>query len=745
MIGRRLIGLLIAMSLGVILNPEGDREEAAAGRTPAPLLTKAIAEDTPSPETVPRFAYVANSSDNSISIYTVNAATGELRSRGYVFVGNLSSPVSVSVAYETVAGIVTAKFLYVANAGSNNISAYQINPSNGSLTSVGSPFPAGRSPSSVTVDPTGRFVYVANSADDDVWGYMINAATGVLRQIGTVAAGSSPQSVTVDPTGRFLYVANKGSGNVSAYNINPTTGALTAISSSPFMAESAPQSVTVDPTGRFVYVANQGSNDISAYRINAGALTLISGSPFPACPALVTCDPEAVTVDPSGKFVYVANSSSSNVWAYAITSTGTSAGALSLIGGSPFAAPAGPKAVVVDPSGKFVYVAAFGSHTAGAYSLNSAGALAPLAPGRFRTRLGPASIALTAGSAAVTYTPQFAYVANQTTDNVSALSVSATGTLLDSVPGSPFSFPQPFTDPYAATVDPSSQFLYVVGSGSNEVWGFNIASSDGALRSVAGTPFATGLEPRSVAVDPSGRFAYVANFGDSTVSAYVITPTGTTAGALLDQISGSPFSSAPSPQAVTVDPSGRFAFVAGFGGISAYNIDPGTGVLTLISGSPFGSGPFFAVTVDPSGNFAFASNFLNTSLSVFLISTGGALTEIAGSPFASGLIPTSVAVDPSGKFCYTANFGEDDVSAYRVSFPSGELSEIAGSPFGAGLDPVGVTVDPSGRFVYVAKSGAGNVSGYEINPATGSLSFVPRSPFATGTGPRSVAISGSIH
>jgi YVTN family beta-propeller protein len=739
MIGRRLIGLLIAMSLGVILNPEGDREEAAAGWTPAPLLTKTIAEDTPSPGTVPRFAYVADSSDNSISIFTVNAATGELRSRGYVFVGNLSRPVSLSVAYETVAGIVTAKFLYVANAGSNNISAYQINPSNGSMTSVGSPFPAGRSPSSVTIDPTGRFVYVANSGDNNVFAYTINAATGVLRQIGTVAAGSSPQSVTVDPTGRFLYVANKGSGNVSAYNINPTTGALTAISASPFMAEGAPQSVTVDPTGRFVYVANQGSNDISAYRINAGALTLISGSPFPACPALVTCDPEAVTVDPSGKFVYVANSSSSNVWAYTITSTGTFAGALSLIGGAPFAAPAGPKAVVVDPSGKFVYVAGSNSNSAGAYSLNSVtGSLTSLAPGRFRTRLHPTSIALTAGSAAITYTPQFAYVANQATDNVSAFSVSATGTLLDSVPGSPFSFPQPFTDPYSAAVDPSSRFLYVVGSGSNEVWAFTIDPSDGTLTSVGGTPFATGLEPRSVAVDPSGRFAYIANFGDSTVSAYSIN-----AGAL--DLIGT-FASTSNPQSVAVDPSGRFAFVAGFGGIFGYSINPANGVLTQISGSPFGSGPFFAVTVDPSGSFAIASNFLNISLSVYSISsTTGALTEIPDSPFASGLIPTSVAVDPSGKFCYTANFGGNDVSAYRVSFPSGELSEIAGSPFGAGLDPIGVTVDPSGRFVYVIKLGAGNVSGYEINPATGALSFVPKSPFATGTGPRSVAIGGSIH
>ena len=367
--------------------------------------------------------------------------------------------------------------------------------------------------------------------------------------------------------------------------------------------------MTVNPSGKFAYVADQSDDDVSAYRINAatGALTQISGSPFPA-----GTSPQAVAVDLSGKFAYVANSSSNNVWAYTINSA---SGALSLVAGTPFAAPAGPKAVAVDPSGKFVYVTGSKSNSAAAYSLNpTTGALTQLAPGKFRTRVSPSSIALSAGSAAVTYTPKFAYVANQTTDNVSAFSVSATTGALGPVPGSPFSFPQPFTDPYAAAVDPSSRFLYVVGNGSKEVWGFTIDPSDGALTSVGGTPFATGRGPTSVAVDPSGRFAYVANSADSTVSAYLINSTGA-----LTPVAGSPFTSpASSPLTVSVDPSGRFAFAAGLGGVSGYSINPVTGFLTAITGSPFGSGPFFGVTVDPTGNFAVASSF--DALSVYSVS-----------------------------------------------------------------------------------------------------------------------------
>ena len=64
---------------------------------------------------------------------------------------------------------------------------------------------------------------------------------------------------------------------------------------------------------------------------------------------------------------------------------------------------------------------------------------------------------------------------------------------------------------------------------------------------------------------------------------------------------GSPFSAGTNPAAVTVGPTGKFAYVANFGAntVSAYSINPATGALTAVPGSPFstGNGPF-SVTVD---------------------------------------------------------------------------------------------------------------------------------------------------
>src|SRR6266496_3921033 len=108
---------------------------------------------------VPRFAYVTNAGDNTVSIYTVDAVTGQLRARGYVATG--TNPQSVAVDP-------SAKFAYVANGGSSNVSAYSINAATGALTSVGPAVAAGTFPLSITVDPSGTFVYVANGSSNNV-------------------------------------------------------------------------------------------------------------------------------------------------------------------------------------------------------------------------------------------------------------------------------------------------------------------------------------------------------------------------------------------------------------------------------------------------------------------------------------------------------------------------------------------------------------------------------------------------
>ena len=114
---------------------------------------------------------------------------------------------------------------------------------------------------------------------------------------------------------RFVYVANGASNNISAYALDASNGALTPISGSPFPAGNQPSSIAVDPAGRFAFVANRADGTVSAFIIDGttGALTVVSGSPFATGAA-----PTAAAVDPSGQFLYVAGSTPGIVSVYAL-------------------------------------------------------------------------------------------------------------------------------------------------------------------------------------------------------------------------------------------------------------------------------------------------------------------------------------------------------------------------------------------------------------------------------------------
>ena len=138
----------------------------------------------------------------------------------------------------------------------------------------------------------------------------------------------------MDPTGKFAYIT--ANGLVYAYMINAASGALTPVSGSPFGPDLSSEGLTINPTGKFVYVTNTNSSSISGYRINAatGALTPIASSPLSSLGL-----PASVTIDPTGTAPYVANeinnsySTSYNVCAYTID---PATGALTLLAGSPF-------------------------------------------------------------------------------------------------------------------------------------------------------------------------------------------------------------------------------------------------------------------------------------------------------------------------------------------------------------------------------------------------------------------------
>jgi 6-phosphogluconolactonase len=180
-------------------------------------------------------------------------------------------------------------------AASAAISGFSI-ALNGTLSATpGDPIATGFQPRTLTVDPSGGFLYAtipstSLGASNQVFGYAIDPLTGVLSPIAgsPFSAGESPVSAAADASGRFLYVANNANsadGNsISGFSIYATTGVLTRAPGTPVSAPSSPSSVVVDPSGQFVYAGLSGPEGVRVFTIDqrTGALTEISGSPFPA-------------------------------------------------------------------------------------------------------------------------------------------------------------------------------------------------------------------------------------------------------------------------------------------------------------------------------------------------------------------------------------------------------------------------------------------------------------------------------
>ncbi len=244
----------------------------------------------------------------------------------------------------------------MTNNFDNDISVFSIDPGSGALTEVpGSPFFANQNPTQILITHSGKFVYTTNPGIGMVTGFSFS--NGVLTKIPGSPFTSVPQggasALAVDASDRFLYVTNPSAsnpppnsitvGNISGFNIDQNTGTLTTILGSPFASTegSGPTAITVDPSGRFVYAVAPGSSfSIWCLEITPtnGQLTAVLNSPFS-----LAAGGQFVLIDSSGSFLYIGSQSATAIQAYTLN---TSTGVPTVITGSPFPIVSAPGAMV---------------------------------------------------------------------------------------------------------------------------------------------------------------------------------------------------------------------------------------------------------------------------------------------------------------------------------------------------------------------------------------------------------------
>ncbi|HTP57999.1 MAG TPA: beta-propeller fold lactonase family protein [Spirochaetia bacterium] len=255
------------------------------------------------------FLYVSNGSDDTISAFRIDPATGNLAPlAGQPFSVGTYMPACL-VCMKTASG----SFLYATSQtsmGAPYVLGFKIGPT-GALSATGQGFiSAAGALSSIAANAALPYIYVTIQAMPGwVQTFQVVDPSGTLQNEGTTPTpGDIPFSLAADPLGKYLFAGDPNT--MSRFDV---AGGTPGVNSS-LSVSGNHQSMVVDPTGSDLYVAeNSSSGTVLAYKIAPAGLSAVTGSPFAA--GIYPC---SITVDPSGHFLYVVNSGDSMLSCYSI-------------------------------------------------------------------------------------------------------------------------------------------------------------------------------------------------------------------------------------------------------------------------------------------------------------------------------------------------------------------------------------------------------------------------------------------
>jgi len=239
------------------------------------------------------YAYVTNAGDDTLSVYYIDEKTRQPRPvRGSPFkTGKQPTFISLDPA---------ARYAYVVNTGDNTVSVYRyrsnVTPVMYETINYGSPFATGKAPVAIEIDPTGRYAYVANAGSNDVSAYRVHHQTGALVALpgSPFKTGRKPQSLLAHPNGRWLFVASQGSRDIRVYRIENGLGALSAVGR-PLRLPFRPRQLQWDPASNQLLVLADDGRKVLNFSVdgNTGVLTrgAVQTLPTPALDLLVSIKP----------------------------------------------------------------------------------------------------------------------------------------------------------------------------------------------------------------------------------------------------------------------------------------------------------------------------------------------------------------------------------------------------------------------------------------------------------------------
>lgn len=245
--------------------------------------------------------------------------------------------------------------------------------------------------------------------------------------------------------------------------------------------------------------------------------------------------------------------------------------------------------------------------------------------------------------------------------------------------------------------------------------------------------------PEGITITPNGKYAYVVNTGAytasntaNTISMYAVKSNGALSPLTTKTVSTTNLIS----HKIVVTPNGKYAYVTNdLGTVSMYSINNNTGVLSLLEpvASVNAASGADEITISSNGNFVYVSNTDDRSISMYTISSNGALTPTTPAKINVNATPKGIAVTPNGKYLYVIGSNNNIVLMYSIDNSTGTLSPLKPASVSAGEGANRIAVTPNGNYAYVTNSIDGTISMYGVS-ATGILSALPSSPLSLNNG-----------
>ncbi len=259
--------------------------------------------------------FVANAGSNEVSVFAVTPGGLELLDR--VASGG-TRPISIAVR---------GRLIYVLNAGgTGNITGFLLSHDDDLQPLAGSTRPlssASADAAQVAFSPDGGLLLVTEKATNVISTYTLSIGGLAIGPNAQPSAGATPFGFAFSRSGTLVvseaFGGAPGASALSSYTASPA-GALSVISPSIGTTETAACWVVITGNEKFVYTSNTGSGTISGYRLShAGELSLLDAN---GVTATTMAGPIDLALTRNDRFLYSLDSGAGVISAFRVKTDG---------------------------------------------------------------------------------------------------------------------------------------------------------------------------------------------------------------------------------------------------------------------------------------------------------------------------------------------------------------------------------------------------------------------------------------